>query len=187
MFSEYSVISAAISRAAWVMPAATSPPCSSIRLVISVKYSSESVEPWISAAWSPRRSRSAGRSPSTPLCANSRPCCSNGCVFSIVGSPAVAWRMCARKVRELTSCASAMNVWLRLAATGLRYTHGVPSRLNVPSPTPSGWVSLSATRLVGAFSSQKVACTSFEPPLIPNSRHTARDSMPCAGCALGVS
>ena len=81
--------------------------------------------------------------------------------------------MCARNVRERTSCASAMNVWLRFAATGFRYTHGVPSGLNVPRPTPSGWVSLSATRLVGASSSQNVACTSLAPPLMPKSRHTA--------------
>ena len=74
-----------------------------------------------------------------------------------MGCPAVAWRMWARNVRERTSWASAMNVWLRLAATGLRYTHGVPSGLNVPSPTPSGWVSLSCSRLVGASSSQNVA------------------------------
>ena len=85
--------------------------------------------------------------------------------------------MCARNVRELTSCASAMNVWLRLAATGLRYTDGEPLPSNVPRPTPSGCVSLNATRLVGASSSQNVACTSFGPPLIPNSRHMARDSM----------
>ena len=89
------------------------------------------------------------------------------------------WRGgCARRnVRELTSWASAMNVWLRFAATGLRYTDGVPLASNVPRPTPSGCVSLSCTRLVGASSSQKVACTSFGPPLIPNSRHMARDSM----------
>ncbi len=37
-----------------------------------------------------------------------------------LGSMAVAWRMCERKVRERTSLASALNVWLRSAATGLR-------------------------------------------------------------------
>ena len=90
MLSEYSESPAAISRAAWLIPAATSPSCSSMRLVISVKYSSESVDPRTSSAWAPSRSRSAGRSPSTPLCANSLPCCSNGWVFSGVSPPVEA-------------------------------------------------------------------------------------------------
>ena len=50
-------------------------------------------------------------SPITPLWANSRPRCSNGCVFSGLIAPVDAYLTCATNVRELTSRASRANAW----------------------------------------------------------------------------
>ena len=100
-----------------------------------------------------------------------------------LGSASVAWRMWERKVAERTLSAPVMNVSLRFAATGLRYTVDVPSALKVPSPTPSGWFSLCSSRLVGASSSQNVAWTSRVPPVMPKSRHIGWDLESLSGRA----
>jgi len=87
------------------MPAPTSP-ARSISRVISANSRSESVSPLTSAIASPRWASSAGRPSSTPLCANSLPCCSKGCVLRSSSAPVEAKRTCATNVLEHTSLAS---------------------------------------------------------------------------------
>lgn len=63
------------------MPARTSPPARRMHNVMSAKTRSESVSPLTIAKCPPSRCSSRSRSPTTPLCANTRPSCRNGCVL----------------------------------------------------------------------------------------------------------
>ena len=100
VFSDESGRCSAIQLAAAVIPAPTSPPCSSVCLMISAKYRSESVSPCTRRAYGPSCSSSRGSSPNPPLCAMMRPCIANGWVFWTVRPPAVAQRTCATKVAD---------------------------------------------------------------------------------------
>ena len=108
MFSANTGRLAAIHPAARTIAPPTSP-SRSISRVISAKNRSESVSPWTSDRASPSSPSNRPRSSITPLCANSRPRCSNGWVFSGLTAPVDAYLTWAMNVRELTSRAWRAN------------------------------------------------------------------------------
>src|SRR5690242_3866647 len=79
--------------------------------------------------------------------------------------------MCAMKVVDDSSRASAANARSWYAATGALCTSGTSSRVNTPRPTPSGSRRLCTARLSDASRSQKVARTRSGAADRPNSRH----------------
>ena len=79
------------------------------------------------AVRSPESRSSRSRSPITPLWANSRPRCSNGCVFSGSTAPVDAYRTCATNVPSCTSRASWANAGPRRRRAAAWRRRGSPS------------------------------------------------------------